>query len=92
MKIDVGPYMIWQEPDGCIVREVKPYEELHADFEADGFSPPGEKLPYVYKENVLIVTEWLGLWGWAIAEPWGEHGRMGHGWNPAMPHSELKRS
>ena len=67
--VDVGPYFIWQEPDGCIVRLVKSYGHLHFDFEEMGFEPALETLPYTYENNVLTVVSWIELFGWSVAVP-----------------------
>ncbi len=67
--LDVGPYFIWQEEDGCIIRLIKDYGELHWDFEEMGFAPAVGRLPYTYKDQILTVNHWLELFGWSVAEP-----------------------
>lgn len=67
--VDVGPYFIWQESDGCIVRVILHDSQLNIDFKEMGFDPALESLPYTYENNVLKVTAILELFGWSVAVP-----------------------
>lgn len=65
-KVDVGPYLIWKDFDGCIIREVKPFKELNKYDFVEGFEPALETIPYTYDPvlGILEVAADIGLWGW----------------------------